>query len=44
MPPAKIRELIEKIAIESKHSGNKEEWYPHQPKGVKDVSSHHLEA
>lgn len=44
MTPTKIQELIEKLAIESKHSGNEEEWYPDQLRGVKEVSSHHLEA
>lgn len=44
MTPIEIWELIEKVAIESKYSGNKKEWYPDQPMGVKEVSSHHLQA
>nr|KAJ0212399.1 hypothetical protein LSAT_V11C400221670 [Lactuca sativa] len=44
MTPTEIRELIEKMAIESKHSGNEDEWYPDQPRGVKEVSNVHLEA
>ena len=30
--------------IESKHSGNEDEWYPDQPRRVKEVSNVHLEA
>ncbi|XP_023748966.1 uncharacterized protein LOC111897240 [Lactuca sativa] len=44
MTPTEIRELIEKLAIESKHSGNKDRWYPDQPRGVKEISNGHLEA
>nr|KAJ0227398.1 hypothetical protein LSAT_V11C100046190 [Lactuca sativa] len=44
MTPTEIRELIEKLAIESKHSGNEDEWYPDQARGVKEVSNVHLEA
>lgn len=44
MTPTKIWELIEKLAIESKHSKNEEEWYLDQSRGVKEVDSHHLEA
>lgn len=36
--------MIKKLAIESKHSSNEVEWYTDLPKGVKEVSSHHLEA
>nr|KAJ0212762.1 hypothetical protein LSAT_V11C400211440 [Lactuca sativa] len=44
MMPTKIRELMEKMAIQSKHSENEEDWYFDQPKVVKEVNSHHLEA
>ena len=44
MTPTEIKELIEKLAIESKHYGNEDEWYPDQPRGVKEVSNVHLEA
>nr|KAJ0212677.1 hypothetical protein LSAT_V11C400179240 [Lactuca sativa] len=44
MTPTEIRELIEKLAIESKHSGNEDEWYPYQPRGVKEISNTHLES
>nr|KAJ0205063.1 hypothetical protein LSAT_V11C500258570 [Lactuca sativa] len=37
MTPTEIRELIEKLAIESKHSGNEDE-------GVKELNNVHLEA
>ena len=30
--------------IESKHSGNEDEWYPDQPRGVKELNNVHLEA
>nr|KAJ0204327.1 hypothetical protein LSAT_V11C500294860 [Lactuca sativa] len=44
MTPTEIRELIEKLAIESKHFGNEDEWYPDQPRGVKELNNVHLEA
>lgn len=44
MTPSEIPELIEKLGIDSKHSGNEDEWYTDQPRGVKELSSHHLEA
>ena len=44
MTPTEIRELIKKMAIKSKHSGNEDEWYTDQPRGVKEVSNVHLEA
>ena len=44
MTPTEIREHIEKLAIESKHSVNEEELYPDQPRGVKKLSNVHLEA
>lgn len=42
--PTEIRELIEKLFIESMNSGKKYDWYDDKPRGVKEVSSHHLEA
>ncbi|XP_023742432.1 uncharacterized protein LOC111890555 [Lactuca sativa] len=44
MTITEIRELIEKLAIESKHSGNEDDWYLDQPRGVKEVNNVHLEA
>ena len=44
MTPTEIRELIENLAIESKHYGNEDEWYLDQPKGFKEVSSAHLKS
>lgn len=42
MTSAEIRILIEKLAIESKHSTNDEEWYADQPRGVKEfINAHH---
>lgn len=44
MTPTEIWELIEKLVVELKHSGNKDEWYAYQPWRVNEFSSHHLEA
>lgn len=42
--PTEIRELIEKLAIKLKHFVNEKEWYAYQPRRLKEISSHHLEA
>lgn len=44
MTLTKSRELIEKLAIETKHSSNEDKWYIDQLQGVKEFKSHHLEA
>lgn len=44
MTLTKIRELIEKLAIESKNFGNEEEWYPDHPWGIIKVNYPHLDA
>ena len=44
MTLTEIQELIEKLAIESKHSRNKDEWYSDHPRGVKEFSNAHLES
>ena len=43
MTSTEIRDLIEKVVIESKHSEIEEEWYPDHPRGVKEISNAHLE-
>lgn len=44
MTPNEIHELIEKLEIESNHSGNEDEWNTDQTRGVKEVSNTHLES
>lgn len=44
MTPTEIWGLIEKLAIDSKHSANDEEWYPDQPRGVKEINNAHLKS
>ena len=36
--------INEKLANESKHSSTEEEWYPDQPRGIKEISNAHLES
>ncbi|XP_052622149.1 uncharacterized protein LOC128127582 [Lactuca sativa] len=44
MTPTEISERIEKLAIESKNSKNKDEWYPDRLRGVKEINNAHLES
>ena len=44
MTPTEIKELIEKLVVESKYSENKDELYRNRPRRVKEVSNVHLEA
>ncbi|KAL7585219.1 uncharacterized protein LOC111909842 [Lactuca sativa] len=44
MTPSEIQKLIEKMAIESKHYGKKDEWYSDQPRVVKEISNAHLDS
>lgn len=42
MAPTKIREMIQKLAIESNHYGH--EWYTDKPRGVNEINSPHLKS
>ena len=44
MIPTESRELVKKLEIKSKHFGNEDEWYPDQPRGVKEIRNAHLES
>ncbi|KAI3690179.1 hypothetical protein L2E82_48154 [Cichorium intybus] len=41
--PSQIRALIEKMSEDSKHTKMEDEWYADPPRGVKEVSTPHIE-